>query len=379
MYNQKAVFGMVLALMIMASALAMWNETLRVNVSVSMGDVDWKFQKVEWLDACDSTSGKDWNVIPPSNEPKQVDKDVGCTSVSISEDGHTLDITLSNVYPWYYTEVKASIVNTGTIPIKVSKLTIDGEEYPPTSREIYLDINNDHQPDLLIMWEGPEYCEQIHPGQSTDLVIKVLVLQNAPQGLTTSISVGLTAIQWNELTCPPPTTTTPTYKPTIDNGNFTGCSLNGWSTDYMGLWQSATWSAVNDDEAKDGCAAKFDGKLTGGGPGGGSKVAYTWLYQNFTVSKSTSFNVVIRYKVNQVTDSGASVTLKFGVWNGSNWVCIGSQTIVRGTGPDGRIPYHEYSVPDCSLTPGSYQLRLEIENNKSNNFVMLVDYFTIDC
>lgn len=375
---------MVLALMIMASALAMWNETLRVNVSVSMGDVDWKFQKVEWLDACDSTSGKDWNVIPPSNEPKQVDKDVGCTSVSISEDGHTLDITLSNVYPWYYTEVKASIVNTGTIPIKVSKLTIDGEEYPPTSREIYLDINNDHQPDLLIMWEGPEYCEQIHPGQSTDLVIKVLVLQNAPQGLTTSISVGLTAIQWNELTCPPPTTTPPTYKPTINNGNFTGCSLNGWSTGFDNKWKEkdkdkdkTKWEAVKDDKndpALDGCAAKFDGELEGKD----TVNAFAWLYQYFTVSVSTSFNVVIRYKVTQVADHGANVTLRFGVWDGSNWVCMGSQTIVYGTGPSGGIPYREYSV-SCSLTPGSYQLRLEIENDKSNNFVMLVDYFTIDC
>jgi len=387
-YRYKLFTFFIVAAILISSVIAAWSETLRVNVSVSMGDVDWKFQDVEWLDS----SGEDWNIIPPSDEPVQVDKDVGRTSVSISEDGHTLDITLSNVYPWYYTEVNASIVNTGTIPIKIWKLTIDGKEYTPTSGEAYLDVNGDGKLDLLVMREGPEYCEQIHPGQSADLVIKILVLQNAPQGLTTSISVSLTAIQWNELICPTPTpittttplttTTPPTYKPTINNGNFTigsKCKLDGWVTGFdTTKWKSKTkWEADKDDKgndpALDGCAAKFDGELEGKD----TVDAFAWLYQSFTVSETTSFRVVIRYKVDQVADSGASVTLRFGVWDGINWVCKGEQTVVYGKGPSGGIPYNEHSVY-CSLTPGSYQLRFEIENDKSNNFVVLVDYFSID-
>jgi len=81
--------------------------------------------------------------------------------------------------------------------------------------------------------------------------------------------------------------------------------------------------------------------------------------------------VVIRYKVDQVADSGANITLRFGVWDGSNWVYKDEQTVSSSTS------YSVYSVY-CSLSPGSYYLRFEIKNNGSNNFRVVIDYFSID-
>lgn len=73
-YKYKFFTFSIITIILISSVIAMWSETLRVNVSVSMGDVDWKFQNAEWLDSCDHTNGKDWNIIPPSDEPEQMDK-----------------------------------------------------------------------------------------------------------------------------------------------------------------------------------------------------------------------------------------------------------------------------------------------------------------
>ncbi|MEM1628456.1 MAG: hypothetical protein QXP02_03440 [Desulfurococcaceae archaeon] len=201
-------------------ALAMWSETLRVNSSISTGEVDWEIVSgtVIYLDACGLQPGygvfrgNDWNATYlPLPGAVQLDKDVGCADVTlIDSDGDgdydTMNVTLHNVYPWYYTHIAFKVHNDGTIPIKIWRIIIDGQEFYELNEQelqqgVELELTGDDKPDLLIWW-GNNFGVQLHPCQSADISFDVTVLQDAPQSSTLTFTVQLEAIQWNEYSVP---------------------------------------------------------------------------------------------------------------------------------------------------------------------------------
>ncbi|MGB9827779.1 MAG: hypothetical protein ACPLSM_04605, partial [Thermosphaera sp.] len=120
--------------------LAMWTDSLKANSYVSTGELDWEIVPgpTIWLDACGLPpgygmfKGNDWNAsLLPMPGAIQLDKDVGCTSVTlIDSDGDgdydTMNVTLVNVYPWYYTHIAFKVHNDGTIPLKIWRVVFDG-------------------------------------------------------------------------------------------------------------------------------------------------------------------------------------------------------------------------------------------------------------
>ena len=216
-----AIFGAV--------TMAMWSETLKINVAVSTGELDWGFMNgsLTLKDACGlqpgygPSGGNDWNAtVFPAKGGEQLDKDVGCTEVKFLDtdgdgDYDTLNVTLHNAYPWYYTHIGFSVCNTGTIPLKIWRVVIDGQDYYEINAEgvengVDLDLDNDNMSDVRFWW-GDNFGEQLHPGGCADISFDITVLQPAKESTTYSFLVKFEAIAWNEYEAAlPPTTTTTT-------------------------------------------------------------------------------------------------------------------------------------------------------------------------
>lgn len=218
----KAFVVPLIAVVIIAAATAMWSETLKTNAVVDTGKVDWEFVNgsLILLDACGlqpgygQNGGNDWNSsYYPKPQGVQLDKDVGCSeAIFIDSDGDgdydTMNITLHNVYPWYYTHIAFRVMNDGTVPIKIWRVIIDGHiYYQLNERELEqqgleLDLNNDTIPDITIWW-GDNFGAQLEPGDSADISLYITVLQGAPENAALSFTIQFQAVQWNEYTAGP--------------------------------------------------------------------------------------------------------------------------------------------------------------------------------
>jgi hypothetical protein len=205
---------------ILLIGLAMWSMSIRGNVYVASGELDWEFMSgtIVWLDACGLQPGPgffggfDWNATYlPSPGALQLDKDVGCTNVeSFDGDGDgdydTMNVTLYNVYPWYYTHIAFKVHNDGSIPLKIWRVVFGGTEYYELNEQelqqgVELDVNGDGQPDILVWW-GDNFGIQLHPCQSADISFDLTILQTAPQDSTLSFTISFDAVAWNEYSVP---------------------------------------------------------------------------------------------------------------------------------------------------------------------------------
>jgi len=115
--RSKAI-GILALLALTASigvAMAMWTETLKVNVGINTGEVKLDFDA--------------WCVEHPEVEGKDVGS---CTAdVTTDEDGNPLVVVnISNAYPWYGFTLYVRMNNTGTVPVKIYNYTysISGDD-----------------------------------------------------------------------------------------------------------------------------------------------------------------------------------------------------------------------------------------------------------
>ncbi len=170
----SAVYGFVALAIVMLSigtAMAMWSETLRMNVQVNTGEVD-----VKWSDYYTNDNG-----IDPG-----YDKDVASCEVVAEEydsegDVIKLRVTISNAYPSYTCVVTGIVDNIGTIPVKL------------LSHQL-VDV-----PDELTVTEGIPEDTQIDPGMNATYTLTIHVEQSAAENATYTFEWVLTFAQWNEV------------------------------------------------------------------------------------------------------------------------------------------------------------------------------------
>jgi len=175
----KTLFGLVLAVIAIGAALAMWSETLTVNVSVGTGEVKVKFS--DWY--CSDT-GPDPQA---ENFHNTEGKDVASCDISVEEvdsggNAVKLLVTISNAYPGYSIDVGLVIDNIGTIPVKLYNYDISGVN--TTALSVSLTVPED---------------TQIDPGYNSTYTLHVTVLQTAEENSEYTFEVTLTFAQWNEV------------------------------------------------------------------------------------------------------------------------------------------------------------------------------------
>jgi hypothetical protein len=189
---------LVFLLAMIGLVYATWSQNLYINGTVNTGELDWRFTGASCLD----TSGNDYHCRDGfTGEPQfwMGNKDVGGTSVKII-DPHTVNVTLTNVYPCYYTSVSVYAKNIGTIPLIIDSVIIDGHIFRTTQQPyayVQLDLNGDHYYDIEIWWKNA-LGSQLHPGDYSDeMSFWLHILQGAPEGATLTFTIEVVAIQWN--------------------------------------------------------------------------------------------------------------------------------------------------------------------------------------
>lgn len=173
----KTIAIPIVILAVVGFALAMWSETLLVNVVVQTGEVDVKF--TEWY--CSDT-GPDPQAEGFNN---QEGKNVASCNISVESyddegDVIKLAVSLNNTYPGYQVDIYMVITNIGTIPVKLYESNLEFDE--PIIAELIT----------------PEDT-QIDPGHDATYILRITIPQEAEELATYTGEITLTFAQWNEV------------------------------------------------------------------------------------------------------------------------------------------------------------------------------------
>ncbi len=179
------IFGIIMLAVILVgfgTAMAMWSETLKVNVYVDTGEV-----KVKWSDWYCSDTGPDPQAPGFHNDEG---KDVAKCYVNpeIKDDENNtikLNVTLDNVYPGYAVNITMIVDNIGTIPVKLLNYTWSNRS-----------AIDDEALDIRLITPSDT---QIEPNENGTYKLEVIVKQAANETTTYSFDLELIFAQWNEV------------------------------------------------------------------------------------------------------------------------------------------------------------------------------------
>jgi len=185
----KTVIPVIVALALIASAFAMWSESLGINVTINTGEVKVKFS--DWscsdtgadqqLPGFDNSEGKD--VASCSVEPEIYDDDGNPVKLSV---------VIDNAYPGYTANVSILVDNIGTVPVKLYSINTCYERLPVLVSLLYPEdtqIDPDMNKTFILKVEIPEYYLEEGPEP-------VLL----PENTMFTYHIELTFAQWNEVT-----------------------------------------------------------------------------------------------------------------------------------------------------------------------------------
>jgi len=178
-YGLRTLIPVLLLVTVVAGALAMWSDTLKINATIETGEVKVKFS--EWY--CN-----DVGADPQYDGFHNVEgKDVAscCVEVEVEdEEGNPIKllVTLDNTYPGYYVVITFTVDNIGTIPVKLLSYEFSG-------------VNEE----ALYVWLLVPEDTQIDPGDYGTYELHIVVLQGAAENSTYEFELTLTFAQWNEV------------------------------------------------------------------------------------------------------------------------------------------------------------------------------------
>jgi len=158
--------AVLIAMLAVGITYAMWDKYLYIDGMVYTGEVD-----LEFVSVADDDDG-----IDPGK-----DKDVADTTGWIdSVDPQLIHILITNGYPSYFVYVHCTVLNTGTVPVKLQ------------------DIIHTSVPSELTVEASDSIGEQVDPGDRRDYTIYIHVEQSAAELATYTFTIELWFVQWNE-------------------------------------------------------------------------------------------------------------------------------------------------------------------------------------
>ena len=175
----------VLALGMIGGAAALWWERLNVNVNVHTGE----------LDAALSVEGSGDNEVQLAQQAGEQNpevKNVSDVQCTLSEDGNSVIMTITNAYPGitYYCDI--NLENTGTIPFKVYSVSLTGNVTSVMTSDSGL-VNG-------TIVEGL----QLHPGDSVVDRLSITLTNDAQENHQYTGILNIVVEQWNEYPTAPP-------------------------------------------------------------------------------------------------------------------------------------------------------------------------------
>jgi len=183
--------SLLAALALCGLGYAAWTDTVSVPITVSAGSLGGAL------------------VDPVSTDPEGhrdpgQDMDVACTEPGrVSDDRLSFPVTVTNAYAGYRAEVLFAFENTGTIPEKVSALSIDGVPVDGPV-PVAIDLNADGVDDLAVACEGLFVGQVIKVGQQQPATLSLIMFgdgtadddPSAP-AMTGTFTFTIDLIQWN--------------------------------------------------------------------------------------------------------------------------------------------------------------------------------------
>ena len=170
--------GLTLAVASVGLAFAAWNDQLTVSTYVDTGTMS-----VSWrtLVLCGDNDGM------PGIGQVEANRDVG--------DHSLMHFDITNGYPGYAASCAFTWRNTGTIPVRITSLDINGVEIP-SGVSTPVDLDGDSIADVVITFEngiGSTYNPETGGGKS----IEVEVLGDAPQGTPLTFTGHVNFVSWD--------------------------------------------------------------------------------------------------------------------------------------------------------------------------------------
>ena len=154
------VTSLLVVMLVLGVSYALWSADLYVSGVVNTGTLSV---------AIEAGNGYD-------NEPEE--KDVSCISAYVG--GDTMYVTISNAYPCITYTQEFNVTNTGTIPVIVQSITIDGNA------------------STWVTVSGISVGDQIEPEEEVECSLIVHLDNYAEQGETYTFTVTILFVQWNE-------------------------------------------------------------------------------------------------------------------------------------------------------------------------------------
>lgn len=189
------ILALVIALGALGVGYAKWSDTVAINGSINSGTLCMTWATAANFDPCSTTFHAD-----PKYAPAGVDfwdKDVACTTVTLSPDGKTATVVVTNAYPGYYNDIEMEYINCGTIPIKISSFNITPVDFVRDPTPDWTVADGDGQ--IWIDWTTTGVGFQFHPGEKGTSSFKMLVSQDAAQDATYTFTITIVGAQWNEV------------------------------------------------------------------------------------------------------------------------------------------------------------------------------------
>lgn len=208
------VVALVLVLGTLGVAYSKWSDNVAMTVNVGTDNVALCFDENVPPQSSDATSpthvnydqgglGSSCDPINFHFENPTEQKDVASTDVSVA-DCKTLDVIVHNAYPFYYANIDFSICSTGSVPVRIWKIIITGDNGQPltfyaTPGPVGLDIDADGCCDMLLKY-GDSFGDQLHQGQAcADISMAFIFLECLDQSQTElHFTIQVFAVQWNE-------------------------------------------------------------------------------------------------------------------------------------------------------------------------------------
>ena len=202
-----------------AAAYAAWSQQLQLHSRVSTTELDAEFTSVLVLDAC--SNNDDYNVkvdnngLPDFNYIYTIGANYSCMEAKMLDtdgdgDYDTIEVTIYNAYPRYYSDLQANIVNNGNLPENLLRLVIESADGSVKYGTIYesnatlisnghgylVDLNGDGVADIALDWQD-SIGSLLDVGNRLRFTFGVAVLDGAPEGATLQFRLRLEMVQWN--------------------------------------------------------------------------------------------------------------------------------------------------------------------------------------